>query len=92
MSNPPTTFNVTFNDPAGTYTPYYAGIRSSIIGAGLEWAKYINGSGSSGSLDVSVNFALTGTPEATGGSYFSGSNSESDASIKLRTGLGRVIN
>jgi FG-GAP-like repeat len=89
MSNSPATFNVTFNDPAGTYTSYYAGIRSNIIAAGLEWNKYINGSGT---FSVSVDFTLTGNAVATGGSEFISNGSgvivgQSVVSNKLRTGI-----
>jgi FG-GAP-like repeat len=83
-------FNVIFNDPTGTYAPYYTAIQSNIIAAGLNWNKYIQGSGS---LDISVGFTLTGTSVATGGSSFvfpvNGllNTVQSVASTKLRTGI-----
>ena len=84
------TFNVIFNDPTGTYTSYYTAIQSNIIAAGLNWNRYIKGSGS---LDIKVGFTLTGDSVATGGSSFVYSNNgslntvPSVASQKLRTGI-----
>jgi hypothetical protein len=61
------TFTVTFNDPNKTYAKYYAEIESNIIAAGLSWNRYIHGSGG---LDIKVDFTLTDTSIATGGSSF----------------------
>lgn len=57
------TFNLSFNDPAGAYTPYYGAIQSSIVAAGLNWNKYIQGNGS---LEIAVKFSLTGDAVASG--------------------------
>jgi FG-GAP-like repeat len=84
------TFNVTFKDPTRTYANYYEAIQSNIVAAGLNWNKYIHGSGN---LDINVDFALTGTSVATGGSSFVFSDSgnalilQSVASEKLSTGI-----
>jgi FG-GAP-like repeat len=83
------TFTVTFNDPNKTYAKYYAEIESNIIAAGLSWNRYIHGSGS---LDINVDFTLTGTSVATGGSSFVFSSNEfvtvqSVAAKKLSTGI-----
>jgi FG-GAP-like repeat len=56
-------FNLSFDDPAGKYTPYYAAIQSSIVAAGLNWNKYIKGTGS---LEIAVKFSLSGGAVATG--------------------------
>jgi FG-GAP-like repeat len=82
-------FNVTFNDPTGTYANYYSDIRSNIVAAGLSWNKYIHGSGS---LDINVDFTLTGTSVATGGSSFVFPGNgfvtvQSVAAKKLSTGI-----
>lgn len=64
VSTPPgLAFNLSFDDPAGKYTPYYAAIQSSIVAAGLNWNKYIKGTGS---LEIAIKFSLSGDAVATG--------------------------
>jgi FG-GAP-like repeat len=58
------TFNVTFNDPGGTYAPYYAAIQSNVVAAGLNWNQYIHGRGT---VAISIDFTVTGTTVASGG-------------------------
>jgi Domain of unknown function (DUF4114) len=57
------TFNTTFDDPAGTYARFYAGIQSHVAAAGAIWSKYLTGSGS---LEVTIKFS------AAAGSIVSG--------------------
>jgi FG-GAP-like repeat len=52
------TFNVTFNDPGGTYAPYYTAIQSNVVAAGLNWNQYIHGRGN---VAISIDFTDTGS-------------------------------
>jgi hypothetical protein len=49
------TFNATFDDPAGTYSRFYADIRSHVAAAGASWSKYLAGNSS---LEVIVKFSV----------------------------------
>jgi hypothetical protein len=54
------TFQVTFDDPGGTYAAYYDRIRSNLVAAGNEWASYY-GNGHSASLQVQLSFSDVAT-------------------------------
>jgi FG-GAP-like repeat/FG-GAP repeat len=62
------TFTVTFDDPAHTYSAYYAEITSAVQAAGAEWARYLMGSAQ---LAVQVSFDSS-RPTANGGSFTTG--------------------
>ena len=58
-------FNVTIDDPAGSFAVYYDAIEAHVRAAGLEWDAIIAGSAS---LEVYVGFT-TSIPRATGRSF-----------------------
>ncbi|MFN6482142.1 MULTISPECIES: Calx-beta domain-containing protein [unclassified Nostoc] len=84
-------FSVTFNDPLGTFSPYYSAIQSHILAAGSYWDNYIEGNAS---LEVLVDFSNPG-PTATGRSVtasFVRNNGtfnvfEQGATAEIRTGI-----
>ncbi|MCF2147951.1 hypothetical protein IQ276_016260 [Desmonostoc muscorum LEGE 12446] len=85
------TFNITFNDPFGTFSPYYSAIQSNILAAGSYWDNYIEGNAS---LEVVIDFLNT-IPRATGRSFSSSfvrNNGtfnvfEQGAAAEIRTGI-----
>ena len=82
--------SVTFNDPTQAYTAYYSPITANLQAAGADWAGHLAGSGS---VDVEVDFAASGT--SSGHSLTSGfvssdgtySYFEQGAAYKIRTGI-----
>src|SRR4051812_18645862 len=83
-------YNVSFDDPGGTWSSYYAPIRSNLSAAGQQWSRYLAGNAN---IDVSVRF--DGIPTAAGYSmtsaYVGASNGYSvyaqGAAAEIRTGI-----
>jgi hypothetical protein len=67
VTNATLVFNTSFNDPTGTFSPYYSDIQSHVFAAGAAWGSYIVGDAS---LEVQINFS-TSIQTATGGSVTS---------------------
>ena len=84
------TYSITFIDPGGTYSTYYAAITSAIQAAGAEWNRYLT---ASGSLEIEVLFSNNST--VSGSSVTSGfvrndgtrDIFEQGAAFELRTGM-----
>jgi VCBS repeat-containing protein len=84
-------FNVSFDDPQGTFSAFYPAITSEIIAAGLDWDDFILGNAS---LEVIVRFNPN-IPTETGGSItsnFVGTHGafnvfEQGAAAEIRTGV-----
>jgi hypothetical protein len=84
-------YNVTFDDPAGTFAPFYDQIRTHTLAAGARWDAFLCGSAN---LDVVIRFD-NAIPTATGRSatsFFVRNNGvmdvfEQGAAGELRTGI-----
>jgi hypothetical protein len=84
-------YNVTFDDPSGTFAPYYDQLRSHTLAAGARWGSLLCGSAN---LDVVIRFDAT-IPTANGRSAttsFVRNNGvidifEQGAAGELRTGI-----
>jgi VCBS repeat-containing protein len=88
---PALTFNVSFDDPAGTFSGFYPVITSHILAAGVEWDKFILGDAS---LKIVVRFAtnILTANGASGTSSFVGTHGsfnvfEHCATAEIRTGV-----
>lgn len=83
-------FQVTFNDPGGTWSAYYAPIQSNLEAAGKWWARRLNGNAN---LEIVISFA--DIPTGNGGSMtsvFIGTSGpydifEQGAAYEVRTGI-----
>lgn len=83
-------FDITFDDPTGRYSPYYSDIISHTNAAGKTWNRYL---GSDANLDVYISFS--DIPTAAGHSatsaYVGSSGSswvyEQGAAAEVRTGI-----
>lgn len=86
----PIVYSVSFNDPGGTYSSYYAAITSCVQAAGADWARYLIGSGN---LEVEVMIAANasgGGNSATSGFVRNdGARDifEQGAAYEVRTGI-----
>lgn len=85
-------FNVSFGDPAGTWSPYYSQIQAQVVAAGQEWMGLLGQPSFNTTLDVRINFGAIAT--ANGGSASSAYVGtvagidlyEASAAAKLRDG------
>src|SRR3954469_25107138 len=58
-------YTVSFDDPGSTFSTYYSEIQNSILAAGTDWNRYLDGSNSA-SIDIQVQFSPTiSTADAT---------------------------
>lgn len=85
------TFSVTFNDPGGLFSSFYAPIQSNLLAAGGNWANLIS---SNANLEVEVQFnssfiraAGFSATNAIVGSHAGRTVLQDGAGYELRTGI-----